>query len=444
MAAAALNKKRPFSPALLAYLSAPETLHDRMANGSLVPDDEGHRVNRTERALQRLVGGLELADSSRGTEADKVAVLQAGSFEETDKSLKAYRIWAATGGQDDGRWGQRDSPAAWEHSSRQDERGRAGSPSVAQCPDVWHDSRGATRVGWPLGRQRATSAGRQRAIVGFGGAGAEGPSRTLSITSTAGSWAAATADRQWSAVYFCERLSHGCHAAAPDNCPVRQRHSPSTTGAASQWREQNRHCQHGWPLASPSVEAGRRALGAMNGSRQREASSSAVARGQWRRPRSSQLRGARLVANVACVRIKKEPCSCRAEASSPSLLASILQQRSAGPVQNPTLHPSFDSRSKGHRGSTAPLLPFRSRLSVPLSAKTTRFQSLPHLHALISPLPATDNLSFHRSLSSNCQHTKGFWSSDPLSRLFASSTPSSPSTHPVPAPHRLNLRPYTF
>ncbi|KAL5432856.1 hypothetical protein PMIN06_011877 [Paraphaeosphaeria minitans] len=67
------SRNRQFSPALLAYLSTPETLHDRIANGSLLPDDQGQRVKRTERTLQRLVGRLELADGSIGTKADKGA-----------------------------------------------------------------------------------------------------------------------------------------------------------------------------------------------------------------------------------------------------------------------------------------------------------------------------------------------------------------------------------
>lgn len=59
MVADETHRARSYSPALLAYLSSPETLHDRIANGAMVPDDEGQRIKKTEAALQRLVGRLE-------------------------------------------------------------------------------------------------------------------------------------------------------------------------------------------------------------------------------------------------------------------------------------------------------------------------------------------------------------------------------------------------
>jgi hypothetical protein len=65
-----LTSLRDYSPALLAYLSSPDTLHDRIANGALLPDD-GQRTKKTETALQRLLGRLELADGSTGTKGQR-------------------------------------------------------------------------------------------------------------------------------------------------------------------------------------------------------------------------------------------------------------------------------------------------------------------------------------------------------------------------------------
>jgi hypothetical protein len=65
-----LTSFRDYSPALLAYLSSPDTLHDRIANGALLPDD-GQRIKKTETALQRLLGKLERADSSTGTKGQR-------------------------------------------------------------------------------------------------------------------------------------------------------------------------------------------------------------------------------------------------------------------------------------------------------------------------------------------------------------------------------------
>lgn len=60
------HRDRPYSPALLAYLSSPATLHDRIANGALTPQSDEQRRKGLERRLQHVLGRCEVG-VSKGT-----------------------------------------------------------------------------------------------------------------------------------------------------------------------------------------------------------------------------------------------------------------------------------------------------------------------------------------------------------------------------------------
>lgn len=209
--------------------------------------------------------------------------------------------------------------------------------------------------------------------------------------------------------------SHRCHASASPAscCPGWQRNNLNRShhGASLERTGRAGHCcRRQMPVvgnlvvvfqrndsAAPaaSVEAGRRPLGTMNGSRQREATvrwspligplrsaavshSSAVARGQWRLARTSQATG-RKARGQRCVRLKKEQWSYRAGGVvTLAPLEHVPEKiRWARPERNRHLHSSFvvcANPSKDHRGTTAPLLPFRSRLPAPLLALLPGFR----------------------------------------------------------------------
>lgn len=61
-----IHRNSQYSPTLLAYLSSPATLHDRIATGSLTAQDASERRRETEKTIRRLLSGLQAGADGGG------------------------------------------------------------------------------------------------------------------------------------------------------------------------------------------------------------------------------------------------------------------------------------------------------------------------------------------------------------------------------------------